>query len=67
MDEEVDKNAKYFHRVVKSHIAKNKILRLKDETGSMVEDYERGSNHGSWSFFKSSLQNQMDAGSLDFI
>lgn len=30
---ESDKNTKYFHMVVKSYIARNKILRLKDETG----------------------------------
>lgn len=35
-----DRNTKYFHSVVKSHIARNKILRLKNEAGDIIEDYE---------------------------
>lgn len=37
---EGDKNSHFFHRSVKAHIARNKILWLQDENGSWTSDYE---------------------------
>lgn len=37
---EGDKNTKFFHRSVKVHNAINKILRLQNEEGDIIEDYD---------------------------
>lgn len=37
---EGDKNTQFFHRFVKTHIARNKILRLLHDDGSWTKDYE---------------------------
>lgn len=37
---EGDKNTQFFHRIAKSHGARNKILRLMNEQNIMIEDYE---------------------------
>lgn len=36
---EGDKNTNFFHRTVKVHNARNKILRLSNENGDIIEDY----------------------------
>lgn len=41
---EGDKNTKFFHRSVKTHRARNKILRLQMEDGAWTKDYEEVKN-----------------------
>lgn len=36
---EWDKNTNFFHRTVKVHNSSNKILRLQNYIGEMIEDY----------------------------
>lgn len=35
-----DRNSQFFHRTIKVHTAKNKILRLQDDNGIWTKNYE---------------------------
>lgn len=38
---EEDKNSKFFHRTIKIHNTRNKILMLQNEEGAMIENYNQ--------------------------
>lgn len=38
---EDDRNTKFFHKTIKVHNGRNKILRLQNEEGIMIEDYSQ--------------------------
>lgn len=44
MDEKGRQKHQFFHGTVKSHIARNKILRLQNEDSSWTNDYEEVKN-----------------------
>lgn len=45
------KNTIFFHRSVKAHSARNKILRLQNEDGEMIENYDQVKDMATY-FFK---------------
>lgn len=49
-----DMITKFFYRSIKSHTARNKILRLQDKNGNMIGDHEKVKDT-TLDFFSSSL------------
>lgn len=56
---EEDKNTQFFHRTVRMHNARNKILRLQNEDGNTIEDYNKFNKQPSTSFKTSSLNHPL--------